>query len=115
MRLDRLQLKGAPAMELDLERKQFAAAELLLAPEYVMLRDGPVRDFGVMVSGGKFRDVGPVSDLMRRHPHVQAVKMSGKLVMPRFIDAHHHLTQSFGKAPAFGEASEIFLRVLVPV
>ena len=102
-------------MEPDLDRKQFAAAELLLAPEYVMLREGPVRDFGVMVSGGKFRDVGLVSDLMQRHPHVQAVKMSGKLVMPGFIDAHHHLTQSFGKALAFGEPSEIFRRIWVPL
>src|SRR2546427_3964374 len=102
-------------MEPDLDRKQFAAAELLLAPEYVMLREGPVRDFGVMVSGGKFRDVGLASDLMQRHPHVQAVKMSGKLVMPGFIDAHHHLTQSFGKALAFGEPSEIFRRIWVPL
>src|SRR2546422_8977431 len=102
-------------MEPDLDCKQFAAAELLLAPEYVMLREGPVRDLGVMVSGGKFRDVGLVSDLMQRHPHVQAVKMSGKLVMPGFIDTHHHLTQSFGKALAFGEPSEIFRRIWVPM
>src|SRR5260370_18130068 len=80
-----------------------------------MRRGGPVGEFGVTVSGGKFRDVGPVSDLIRRHPHVQAVKMSGKLVMPGFIDAHHHLTQSFGKALAFGEPSEIFPRVWVPL
>src|SRR4029077_17958458 len=102
-------------MEPDLDRKQFAAAELLLAPEYVMLREGPVRDFGVMVSGGKFRDVGPLADLGRWHPHLQAVKMSGKLVMPGFIDAHHHLTQSFGKALAFGEPSEIFRRIWIPL
>src|SRR5438093_10845339 len=102
-------------MEPDLDCKQFAAAELLLAPEYVMLREGPVRDFGVMVSGGKFGDVGPVSDLAQRHPHVQTVKMPGKLVMPGFIDAHHHLTQSFGKALAFGEPSEIFRRIWVPL
>src|SRR4030088_1344229 len=89
LRLDRLRLNGAPVMEPDLDRKPLAAAELLLAPEYAMLRDGPVRDFGVMVSGGKFGDVGPLADLTRRHPHLQAVKMSGKLVMPGFIDAHH--------------------------
>src|SRR5260370_19614073 len=80
-----------------------------------MRRGGPVGEFGVTVSGGKFRDVGPVSDLIRRHPHLQAVKMSGKLVMPGFIDAHHHLTQSFGKALAFGEPSEIFRRIWVPM
>jgi cytosine/adenosine deaminase-related metal-dependent hydrolase len=35
--------------------------------------------------------------------------------MPGFIDAHHHLTQSFGKALAFGEPSEIFRRIWVPL
>jgi 5-methylthioadenosine/S-adenosylhomocysteine deaminase len=35
--------------------------------------------------------------------------------MPGFIDTHHHLTQSFGKALAFGEPSEIFRRIWVPL
>lgn len=35
--------------------------------------------------------------------------------MPGFVDAHHHLTQSFGSALAFGEPSEIFRRVWVPL
>ena len=37
------------------------------------------------------------------------------LLMPGFIDAHHHLTQTFGKALAFGEPSEIFRRIWVPM
>ena len=35
--------------------------------------------------------------------------------MPGFVDAHHHLAQAFGKALAFGEPSEIFRRVWVPL
>jgi cytosine/adenosine deaminase-related metal-dependent hydrolase len=35
--------------------------------------------------------------------------------MPGFIDAHNHLSQSFGKALAFGEPSEIFRRIWVPL
>ena len=35
--------------------------------------------------------------------------------MPGLIDAHHHLTQSLGKALAFGEPSEIFRRIWVPM
>jgi 5-methylthioadenosine/S-adenosylhomocysteine deaminase len=35
--------------------------------------------------------------------------------MPGFVDAHHHLTQTFGKALAFGEPSEIFRRIWVPL
>ena len=41
--------------------------------------------------------------------------MPGMLLMPGFIDAHHHLTQTFGKALAFGEPSEIFRRIWVPM
>jgi cytosine/adenosine deaminase-related metal-dependent hydrolase len=35
--------------------------------------------------------------------------------MPGFVDAHHHLTQAFGKSLVFGEPSEIFKRVWVPM
>ena len=35
--------------------------------------------------------------------------------MPGMIDAHHHLTQSFGKSLAYGEPSEIFRRIWVPL
>src|SRR5437867_2205272 len=102
-------------MQSDLSRDQFSAAELLLVPECVMLRDGPVRDFAVVVSDHKFRDVGPAPEVMQRNTRLTAVEMPGKILMPGFIDAHHHLTQSFGKALAFGEPSEIFRRIWVPL
>ena len=35
--------------------------------------------------------------------------------MPGLVDTHTHLTQSFGKALAFGEPSEIFKRIWVPM
>jgi cytosine/adenosine deaminase-related metal-dependent hydrolase len=35
--------------------------------------------------------------------------------MPGLIDAHHHLSQTFGKALAFGEPSEIFRRIWIPL
>lgn len=102
-------------MQSDLRRDQFDSAEMLLLPEYVMLRDGPARDFAVVVSGNRFRDVGPTHEIRQRHPGLAAVEMPGKILMPGFIDAHHHLTQSFGKALAFGEPSEIFRRIWVPL
>src|SRR5437899_4104410 len=37
------------------------------------------------------------------------------LLMPGLIDTHHHLTQTFGKSLVFGEPSEIFRRVWVPL
>ena len=83
------------------------ADELLLLPAFVLLADGPQPGHAVVVSNGKFADVGPADEVIARHPHLAPLALPGKLVMPGFIDAHHHLTQSFGKALAFGEPSEI--------
>jgi 5-methylthioadenosine/S-adenosylhomocysteine deaminase len=102
-------------MTADLSPDHFAAAELLLAPEQLMLRDGPVADHAVVIADGKFRDIGPRAALQSRHPSLTPLALPGKLLMPGFVDAHHHLTQTFGKALAFGEPSEIFRRIWVPL
>src|SRR6201996_7341208 len=102
-------------MSADLTQDQLTGAELLLAPAQLMLRDGPVTDHAVLVADGKFADVGPRAELRARHPRPAELALPGKLLMPGFIDAHHHLTQTFGKALAFGEPSEIFRRIWVPL
>ena len=94
---------------------QFDAPELLLVPEEVMLRDGPATGRAVLVADGRFAEVDAADELIRRHPTLPPVHLPGKLLMPGFVDAHHHLTQSFGKALAFGEPSEIFRRIWVPL
>jgi 5-methylthioadenosine/S-adenosylhomocysteine deaminase len=102
-------------MTANLSPDHFAAAELLLAPSQLMLRDGPVADHAVVIAEGKFRDIGPRAALQSRHPSLTPLALPGKLLMPGFVDAHHHLTQTFGKALAFGEPSEIFRRIWVPL
>ncbi|AKZ53680.1 putative amidohydrolase [Streptomyces ambofaciens ATCC 23877] len=87
----------------------------LLAPDAVLLPEGPADGWAVVVAGGRFEDVGPADELGSRHPLARAVRLPGHLLMPGFVDAHHHLTQSFGAALAFGEPSEIFRRVWVPL
>ncbi|MFI5801371.1 amidohydrolase family protein [Streptomyces sp. NPDC051561] len=88
---------------------------LLLVPDAVLLPEGPVADHAVVVAEGTFRAVGPVAELTRAHPQLDPVPLPGHLLMPGFVDAHHHLTQSFGAALAFGEPSEIFRRIWVPL
>jgi 5-methylthioadenosine/S-adenosylhomocysteine deaminase len=102
-------------MPADLSPDLFTAAELMLAPEQLMLRDGPVADHAVVIGAGKFADVGPRTEVRARHPTLTELALPGKLLMPGFVDAHHHLTQTFGKALAFGEPSEIFRRIWVPL
>src|SRR5690242_1940223 len=79
----------------------FAADELLLVPGQTMLGDGPVAGHAVVIANGVFREVGPAPKLVAKYPGLTPVELPGMLLMPGFIDAHHHLTQSFGKALAF--------------
>lgn len=91
------------------------APELLLAPEWALLPQGPAADLGIVVRDGHFTDVGPLAEVAARHAHLSPLHLPQRLLMPGFVDAHHHLTQSFGKALAFGEPSEIFRRIWVPL
>lgn len=93
----------------------FSGNEVLLLPEVTLLPDGPATEHAVVVTDGVFRDVGPAAEVVRRHPGLTPVRLNDHLLMPGFVDAHHHLTQTFGKALAFGEPSEIFRRVWVPL
>jgi 5-methylthioadenosine/S-adenosylhomocysteine deaminase len=98
-----------------IDRELLGAAHLLLVPERLMLRTGSVAGHAVLVESGRFTDMGPVDQLVVRHPDLKPLHLPGRLVMPGFIDAHHHLTQSFGKSLAAGEPSEIFRRIWVPL
>jgi 5-methylthioadenosine/S-adenosylhomocysteine deaminase len=88
---------------------------LLLAPEWVMLTDGPRQGLGVVVRDGHFAQVGPLAEVRAAHPGLTPIDLPQRLLMPGLIDTHTHLTQSFGKALAFGEPSEIFRRIWVPM
>lgn len=89
--------------------------ECLLAPEWLMQPDGPQPGLAVRIKGGTFTDVGPLAALQQKYPALQPVVLPQRLLMPGLIDTHTHLTQSFGKALAFGEPSEIFKRIWVPM
>ncbi|MFY0727200.1 amidohydrolase family protein [Pseudomonas sp. NFX15] len=80
-----------------------------------MLPEGPKRGQAVLVVDGTFADVGPLSLLQARYPAHQVLRLEQQLLMPGFIDTHHHLSQSFGKGLVFGEPSEIFRRVWIPL
>lgn len=91
------------------ERQHLLEPEVLLAPE------GPVRGHAVVVDDGTFRAVGAADLLARQYPHLRRIRLDGCLLMPGFVDTHHHLTQKLGASLAFGEPSEIFRRVWEPL
>jgi 5-methylthioadenosine/S-adenosylhomocysteine deaminase len=92
-------------------------ATCVLAPRRTLLADGTLAGGAGLAIGadGRLADVGPLAGVQARHPGRATVALPDHLAMPGFVDAHHHLTQSFGKALAFGEPSEIFRRVWVPL
>ncbi|MGC5614707.1 amidohydrolase family protein [Georgenia sp. Z1491] len=87
----------------------------LLIPELTLLPEGVRTDRAVLVDDGRVSDVGPADEMRLRHPEAATIELPRRLLMPGFVDAHHHLTQSFGKSLVFGEPSEIFRRVWVPM
>lgn len=89
--------------------------ELLLMPDWVMLPEGPVSDHAVVVLCGRFAMVASQAEAISAFPQLDPQRLPNRLLMPGFVDTHHHLTQSFGKALAFGEPSEIFRRIWVPL
>jgi 5-methylthioadenosine/S-adenosylhomocysteine deaminase len=93
----------------------FLRGDLLLLPEQLMLPDGCVREHAVLVRDGRFHRVGTASALLAEFPQLAPIALPQRLLMPGLIDAHTHLTQSLGKALAFGEPSEIFRRIWVPM
>lgn len=88
---------------------------LLLVPGKVLVPQGVVTGHAVLVEKGVFRDIGPAAELTAAHPRLKPIRLAHHLLMPGFVDAHHHLTQSFGKAQAFGQPSEIFKSVWEPL
>jgi len=86
---------------------------VLLVPEQVLLPGGPRMEQAVRIEQGHITDIGPVRQF--RDQNIPRVDLPRRLLMPGFIDAHHHLTQAFGKSLVFGEPSEIFKRVWVPM
>ncbi len=96
-------------------RETLQQREVLLAPALTLIDETPCTDWAVLVRDGVFADVGPRTEVAARHPQIAAVELPARLLMPGFIDSHHHLTQAFGKALAFGEPSEIYRRIWVPL
>lgn len=88
---------------------------LLLAPEWLMRPEGAQRGWAAAVQGGRFTHVGPRDEVQAAHPGRTVVELPQHLLMPGLVDTHTHLTQAFGKSLAFGEPSEIFKRIWVPM
>ena len=99
----------------ELRNRLMAGEDLLICPGQLLGADGPRPGMAVLVRDGLFADIAEADELRARHPDLAAVEMTTHLLMPGFVDTHTHLTQSLGKSLVFGEPSEIFRRIWVPL
>lgn len=92
-----------------------ASGDRLLLPGRVLLPTGIAEAQAVLVAGGRFARIDDATALCAERPDLAPIHLPGHLLMPGLIDAHTHLTQALGKSLAFGEPSEIFRRIWVPM
>ncbi|AOF93190.1 amidohydrolase family protein [Sinorhizobium sp. RAC02] len=98
-----------------IREKLSGTGDLLLRPGHVLLPEGPRAGMAVVVRAGVFCRVDTAEAVERDYPDLLPLDLPDHLLMPGFVDAHTHLTQSLGKALVFGEPSEIFRRIWVPL
>ncbi len=98
-----------------IREKLSRTGDLLLRPGQVLLPEGPRAGMAVLVQAGTFHRVDTAEAVARDYPDLIPVELPDHLLMPGFVDTHTHLTQSLGKSLVFGEPSEIFRRIWVPL
>lgn len=98
-----------------IREKLSGTGDLLLRPGQVLLPEGPRSGMAVVVRDGAFHRIDTVEAVARDYPDLTPIDLPDHLLMPGFVDTHTHLTQSLGKSLVFGEPSEIFRRIWVPL
>lgn len=56
-----------------------------------------IEDGAVLIAGGKIKAVGKTEDVRAGSPEAEFVDAGGKVIMPGFINTHHHLYSTFAK------------------
>lgn len=89
--------------------KSLSADNVCLAPEVLLTHEGVKHDWAIKYTGAKVSGIGPVE------LYPEAEKLSGRAVVPGFVDAHTHVGQIFGKSLIGGEPAQIWRRIWHPM
>lgn len=89
---------------------------LLIGPGRVITRDPakPLLENGaVLTDGTKIKEIGDFAELKERYPQAEVVTSKGWLIMPAFINAHHHIYSAFSRGLSLkGYNPSNFLEIL---
>ena len=77
--------------------------------------DRELRDAAILVEDHLIAAIGPADSLRAQYRPDRSVDLSDHVVLPGFVNTHHHFYQSFTRAMAQNAGTFEFLRALYPV
>ena len=92
-----------------------AGQDWIATPDVLLSPDGPRRGWSASIVDGAFALVGPSERVREQHPALDEVSLPGQLMMPGFVDTHHHLTQVFAKVLIGAQPAQIWKRIWLPL
>ena len=93
----------------------FARDPYAVQPDAMVLPGGVMTDSPVLVvDAGRVGFAGHRQGALARYPGVEIEPIKGKVIVPGFVDTHHHVTPSFVKAISFGEPAQMWTRIWMP-
>ncbi len=93
----------------------FARDPYALQPDAMVLPGGVMTDSPVLVvDAGGVGFAGHRQGALGRYPGIEIERIKGKVIVPGFVDTHHHVTPSFVKAISFGEPAQMWTRIWMP-
>ncbi len=68
---------------------------------------------GVVIEGEIIKDVGKLEDLKIKYANADVIDANGKIIMPAFVNNHHHLYSTFARGISLpGESPKNFIEIL---
>ena len=93
----------------------FAGDPYALQPDAMLFPGGVTTDSPVLVvDAGRVGFAGHRQAAPERYRGLEIERLEGKVIIPGFVDTHHHVTESFVKAVSFGEPAQMWTRIWLP-
>jgi len=92
-----------------------AGGTFILLPDAILAGVKAEADWALAVEGGMIAFAGPRECVPVRFDSMPAHRLAGRVIIPGFIDAHHHVIEPFAKALTCGEPAQMWKRIWMPL